>query len=84
MSETKKEDEVIAFLLLLTVGERTEELLEELRKMKEVVEAYVIYGEWDILIKVQIKNLPELTEIVMNLRKKEGIKKTSTLIALAN
>jgi anthranilate phosphoribosyltransferase len=84
MSETKSEDEVIAFLLLLTVGERTEELLDELRKMKEVVEGYIIYGEWDILIKVKIKNLPELTEIVMNLRKKEGIKKTSTLIALAS
>ncbi|MHA1730196.1 MAG: Lrp/AsnC family transcriptional regulator [Promethearchaeota archaeon] len=81
----KKGEEVTAFLLLLTSSEKTEELIEKLREesMKEFVEeAWVIYGDWDLLIKVKVKNLPELTKIVMQLRRTEGIKKTNTLIAL--
>lgn len=86
MSEEEKK-EVIAFLLLLTAGENTEELLKDLRtssEFKQIVEAYIIYGEFDIILKVKVNNLPELTELVMKLRRREGIKKTSTLITLAN
>lgn len=76
------QDQVTAFLLLLTAGEKTEEILNQLRGMSEVVEGYIIYGEWDLILKIRVKNLPDLTEIVMRLRKNAGIKKTSTLIAL--
>jgi anthranilate phosphoribosyltransferase len=81
MSE-ENQDSVTAFLLLLTAGEKTEEILNQLRDMSEVVEGYIIYGEWDLILKIRVKNLPDLTEIVMKLRKNAGIKKTSTLIAL--
>ncbi len=76
------QEQVTAFLLLLTAGEKTEEILNQLRSMSEVVEGYIIYGEWDLILKIHVKNLPDLTEIVMKLRKNAGIKKTSTLIAL--
>ena len=76
------EDQVTPFLLLLTAVEKTEEILNQLRSMSEVVEGYIIYGEWDLILKIRVKNLPDLTEIVMKLRKNAGIKKTSTLIAL--
>ncbi len=84
MSEERNisEENVTAFLLLLTAGEKTEEILNQLRSMSEVVEGYIIYGEWDLILKISVKNLPDLTEIVMKLRKNAGIKKTSTLIAL--
>ncbi len=75
-------DEVIAYLLILTTSEGTENLLGNLRAMPEVTEAFVIYGDWDLIVRVKVGSLPELTKFVMELRKNKAIRKTSTLIAL--
>jgi DNA-binding Lrp family transcriptional regulator len=75
-------EEVIAYLLILTTSEGTENLLKNLRAMPEVTEAFVIYGDWDLIVRVKVGSLPELTKFVMELRKNKSIRKTSTLIAL--
>jgi len=53
-----------------------------LRGLPEVTEAFVIYGDWDLIVRVKVGSLPELTKFVMELRKNKAIRKTSTLIAL--
>ncbi|OLS15669.1 MAG: regulatory protein AsnC [Promethearchaeota archaeon CR_4] len=75
-------DEVIAYLLILTNSEDTESLLKNLRAMPEVTEAFLIYGDWDIIVRVKASSLPDLTKFVMEIRKHKSIRKTSTLIAL--
>ncbi|HMF32112.1 MAG TPA: Lrp/AsnC ligand binding domain-containing protein [Candidatus Lokiarchaeia archaeon] len=75
-------DEVIAYLLVLTTSEGTEDFLADIRQRPEVTEAFVIYGDWDIIVRVKVSSLPELTKFVMDLRKNKSIRKTSTLIAL--
>ena len=75
-----QDEDVVAFLLLLTSSDQTELLLEELQEMREVLETYIIYGDWDVLLKIKVKSLPELTRFVMRLRKIEGVNKTNTLI----
>ncbi len=80
----EQKDDVVAFLLLLTISEKTEDILKNIREIAEVVEAHIIYGDWDMIVKVKIKNLPDLTKIVMKLRKVEGVQKTNTLITLNN
>ena len=75
-------NEVVAYLLVTTANDGTEEVLTELRSRPEVSEAYVIYGDWDIIARVSVPSLPELTNFVMALRKFKTIRKTSTLIAL--
>ncbi len=75
-----QDEDVIAFLLLLTSSDQTEQLIEEFHEMREVLEIYILYGEWDILLKIQLKSLPELTKFVLRLRKIEGVNKTNTLI----
>ncbi|HMF34168.1 MAG TPA: Lrp/AsnC ligand binding domain-containing protein [Candidatus Lokiarchaeia archaeon] len=75
-------NDVIAYLLITTASEGTEDVLTELRNRSEVSEAYVIYGDWDIIARVSVPSLPELTNFVMTLRKFKTIRKTSTLIAL--
>jgi DNA-binding Lrp family transcriptional regulator len=69
---------------LLTDSEFTEVIIKDLRDMIEVVESHIIYGDWDLIIKVRIPALSDLTKLVMRLRKMQGIKKTSTLITLAS
>ena len=75
-----QDEDVIAFLLLLTSSDQTEQLIKEFHEMREVLEIYILYGEWDILLKIQLKSLPELTKFVLRLRKIEGVNKTNTLI----
>ncbi|MHA1112576.1 MAG: Lrp/AsnC ligand binding domain-containing protein [Promethearchaeota archaeon] len=75
-----QDEDVIAFLLLLTSSDQTEQLIDEFKEMREVLEMYILYGEWDVLLKIKLKSLPELTKFVLRLRKIEGINKTNTLI----
>lgn len=75
-----QDEDVIAFLLLLTSSDQTEQLIDEFKEMPEVLEIYILYGEWDILLKIKLKSLPELTKFVLRLRKIEGVNKTNTLI----
>ncbi|TFG20523.1 MAG: Lrp/AsnC family transcriptional regulator [Promethearchaeota archaeon] len=75
-----QDEDVIAFLLLLTSSDQTEQLIDEFKDMHEVLEIYILYGEWDILLKIKLKSLPELTRFVLRLRKIEGVNKTNTLI----
>ena len=75
-----EDEDVTAFLLLLTSSDQTEQLIQELQEMQEVLETYIIYGDWDVLLKIKVKSLPELTRFVMRLRKIEGVNKTNTLI----
>lgn len=82
MVDTKERNKVVAFVLLNTVSERTEPILEFMRQNDKIKEAYIIYGDWDILVKIEVESLPELTNLVMSLRKEKGIKKTSTLITV--
>jgi len=80
----KKNEDVVAFLLLLTSSDQTEQILQKLREFpREILESHIIYGEWDLLLKVKVRSLPELTKLVMRIRKIEGINKTSTLITTA-
>ncbi len=75
-----QDEDVTAFLLLLTSSDQTEELIAELNDMREVLETYLIYGDWDLLVKIKVKSLPELTKFVMRMRKIPGVNKTNTLI----
>ena len=75
-----EDEDVVAFLLLLTSSDQTELLIQDLQEMQEVLETYIIYGDWDVLLKIKVHSLPELTRFVMRLRKMDGINKTNTLI----
>lgn len=53
-------------------------LLSELPEVKDVNE---LYGEWDIIIKVAVKNLEELDPLLSeNIRVIKGVQLTSTMI----
>jgi DNA-binding Lrp family transcriptional regulator len=77
-------ENVVAYVLLITDSNSTQEVLKELRMKKEVLEAYMIYGDWDIVLKVKLSDLAEMTKFMMELRKSFEIKKSSTLITLAD
>jgi len=73
--------EKITVFLLVNVGVGYEdEVLKTIRKMEFVEEAYIVYGEYDILVKISLPALELLDKVVSNIRKLSGVTRTSTLI----
>ena len=57
------------------------DVLSKINNLEEVEEAYLLFGEWDILIKVNGKDPEHLASFVVNkIRKIPEIKLTSTMI----
>ncbi|MCS7232884.1 MAG: Lrp/AsnC ligand binding domain-containing protein [Synergistetes bacterium] len=74
---------VTAFVLVLVTAGKEREILEKLKEMPEVKEAYMVYGEYDLLLKVESETLKGLDNIIMGkIRKMPEIQLTSTLIAV--
>jgi DNA-binding Lrp family transcriptional regulator len=73
---------ITAYILVATTIGKEKTVAEELQKLKEVELADILYGEWDIILRVKVESLAELdTFLTQKIRKKKNIKLTSTLIA---
>jgi Lrp/AsnC family transcriptional regulator for asnA, asnC and gidA len=73
----------IAFVFLTTEAGSEGEVLTNLRKLKEVKEAYCVYGIYDIVIKVKANSMDELKDLILSkVRKINRIRSTLTIILL--
>lgn len=73
---------ITAYVLVATTIGEEKAVAEELKKLKEVELADILYGEWDIILRVKVENLTELDNfLTKRIRKMKNIKLTSTLIA---
>ena len=73
---------ITAYVLVATTIGEEKAVAEELKKLKEVELADILYGEWDIILRVKVENLIELDNfLTKRIRKMKNIKLTSTLIA---
>lgn len=77
------DENIVAYILLITDSVNTEEIYKKLKSMEQVREVHMIYGDYDIIFKVEVKNLAELSTFTMDIRKNFNIKSSSTLITLA-
>jgi DNA-binding Lrp family transcriptional regulator len=55
-------------------------LMKELRKIKGVVEAYPVYGVYDIIVRTKADTMDEIKEIHSKIRKLKSIRQTLTMI----
>ena len=52
----------------------------KLKKMKEIKEVTPLFGEYDVIVKIELKNFDEIGDIVINkIRTIKGVVKTKTL-----
>jgi Lrp/AsnC family transcriptional regulator, regulator for asnA, asnC and gidA len=59
-------------------------VLEELKKIKEIVEVHYITGQYSLFIKVVCKSITHLQELLMNkVHVVSGIERTDTFISLS-
>jgi len=73
----------IAFVLINTEIGAEEEVLAELRKVNEVKEAYMVYGVYDIIARIQAETMEKLKEIVSwKIRRLDKVRSTLTMIVI--
>ncbi|MEM1623434.1 MAG: Lrp/AsnC ligand binding domain-containing protein [Sulfolobales archaeon] len=77
------EGSATAIVLLNTDIGSEDEVLEQLSRIDGVVEASVVYGVYDVVVKVRAKTIEELKEIITNrIRKLSKVKSTLTMIVV--
>ena len=60
---------------------REKEVLERLNAMEEVLDVHILFGEWDMIAKIEVKNADDLGNfVIQNIRTLPGVKVTSTNI----
>mgnify|MGYP001151856624 FL=1 len=72
-----------AFVLINAEIGSEDEVLKELRKMDNVKEAYVVYGVYDIVAKVEAETMDKLKEVVTwKVRRLSKVRSTLTMIVV--
>ncbi len=71
---------ITAFVLISTVPTKEHEVYDELCKVKKIIELHSLFGEYDLLAKIEAQNPDELIQIIINeIRALEGVADTKTL-----
>lgn len=70
-----------AYVLINTEIGAEDEVLKSLRKIEAVKEAYIVYGVYDIVAKVEAESMDKLKEIVTwHIRRLDKVRSTLTMI----
>ena len=73
----------MAFVLINTEVGSEDEVLESLKKIDAVEEAYVTFGVYDLVAKVKADTMNKLREIVSSqIRRLDKVQSTITLVAI--
>ena len=72
---------VTAYVLITSKSGGEKNVLTGLQELKEVDEAKIVYGEYDIIAKIKVDDVDKLNEFLLEkIRPIADIEKTSTLI----
>jgi len=71
---------MIAFILCVVQPGTEEDVIEKISNMKNVVEVHELYGEYDMIVKVNVKELGELDILTSSIRRVPNVQMSSTMI----
>ena len=73
----------VAYVLITVETGAIDSVIESLKKIGSVKEAYKVYGVYDVIAKVEAETMNKLDEIVAwNLRSLEKVRSTLTMIVV--
>jgi len=72
---------LVSYLLFLVDVGKEHSIAKELKKLPGVTEAQVVYGEFDVVARVELGDVSLLDETVTMARRLPGVTRTSTLIS---
>ncbi len=71
-----------AFVMVNTVPDQMEHVIEKIKEIECVKEIYMLYGVYDILAEVKAETTEELKEIILRIRTVKHTLNTITLMAI--
>jgi len=74
------EHPVKAYVLAIVKRGTEHEIAKRIRKLEDVAEVLIVYGMWDIVIRIETENLGKIDKIITDIRKLPEIEQTNTLI----
>ncbi len=69
-----------AYILITMRPGNSDKAIKEMRKIKNVVKISVVAGEYDIVVRAQVKTLENLLKVTNKLHLIDGVKKTTTQV----
>jgi DNA-binding Lrp family transcriptional regulator len=72
----------LVYVLMNTEPSQMESVLKEIKEIKGVLEAYMVYGTYDICAKVGAELPQDLKKIVQKIRSKDNVLNTLTLMVV--
>lgn len=71
---------ISAYILITMQPGKNDKAIKEMREISNIAKISVIAGEYDIVVRAQVKNLEELLDVTDKLQMIEGVGKTTTQI----
>lgn len=69
-----------AYVLMTAKSGSEQTVVAALKKMAEVKDVKILYGEYDVIAKIQVDSIEKLDAFVPKVRAIDGVEKTNTLI----
>jgi DNA-binding Lrp family transcriptional regulator len=70
----------LAFVLINTIPDKMEDVLEHIKEIESVEEAYMLYGVYDIMAEIKSRTSNDTRNIVLRIRSVKGVTSTLTLM----
>ena len=80
MTESKESSEAFAFVLINIEIDSNERIIQALKTIPEVKEAYQLYGVYDIIARVESDTMLNLKDAINRIRQLEKVRSTLTMI----
>ena len=72
---------MFAYILIALDSAREQQIYEELKELDAVKDAHILFGEWDMVAKLELENPEALSSfVIQNIRSIPGVRLTSTMI----
>jgi DNA-binding Lrp family transcriptional regulator len=71
---------ISAYILITMQPGKNDKAIKEMRAISNIAKISIIAGEYDIVVRAQVKNLEELLDVTDKLQMIEGVGKTTTQI----
>ena len=74
------EEQNVGFVLVHVAAGTEHSVIEAVRKIEDVTEAFVTFGSWDMIVRIVTSNIGKLETIIGQIRKIPNVIQTTSLL----
>ena len=77
-----KGEHLVVHILMLTKAGKEKNVANKAKTFPGVTEVHTVYGEYDVIVRIELSNLSVLEQTVTQIRRIPGVMRTATLISM--